>query len=274
MRGYVDTDWGQLHYRSSGAGVDAGGPVVAMYHESPRSSVAYEPVMAPLGEHVTAFAFDTPGFGLSDSAPAGAPMSEYGRILIQALDRLGVDRFVPVGMKTGSALVTEIATQLLGSGRIDRAILYALEEPDPVVSEHWAANWAPDLPVTADGSILTYLWNKNIGLYGTDSPRDLLACVADTISNLERYNSIYPTVFRAHMTTWVNNLALIDAGIDITVFEPPSGQMTPDDPIEFTHVPGTTVVKMPVSGQFPSRATNEFVSAVLDVVAKPLPANP
>jgi pimeloyl-ACP methyl ester carboxylesterase len=272
MRGYVDTDWGQLHYRSSGAGVGRGQPIVALYHESPRSSVVYEPILAPLAEHVTAFAFDTPGFGLSDSAPAGAPLSEYGRILIQALDRLGVDSFIPVGMKTGSALVTEITTQLLCTGRVDRAVLYALEKPDPVTSEHWAASWAPDLAVTADGSILTYLWNKNIGLYGTDSPRDLLACVADTISNLERYNSIYPTVFRAHGTTWENNLALIEAGIDITVIEPPSAQMTPEDPIVFTHVPGTTVVRMPVSGQFPSRCPEEFVAAILTVTRKTLPA--
>jgi pimeloyl-ACP methyl ester carboxylesterase len=271
MRGYVDTDWGQLHYRMSGPAIATGGPVVALYHESPRSSVVYEPIMDTLGEHVTVLAFDTPGFGQSDSAPAAAPLTEYGRILIQALDNLGVNRFVPVGMKTGSALVTEIATQLLGTGRIDRAVLYAMQEPDPVASEYWAQNWAPDLPVTADGSILNYLWNKNIGLYGTDNPRALLGCVADTISNLERYNSIYPTVFRAHMDTWQHNLDLIAAGIDITVIEPPSGQMTPDHLIEFTHLPGTTVVQMPVSGQFPTRAPKEFVGAVLEVVAKHLP---
>lgn len=273
MRGYVDTDWGQIHYRMSGPGPRAGGPVVAMYHESPRSSVAYEPIMATLGESVTAIAFDTPGFGPSDSAPEGAPMSEYGRILIQALDGLGVDRFVPVGMKTGSALVSEIVTQLLGTGRVDRAVLYALEEPDPVAAEHWAANWAPELPVTADGEILSYLWKKNVGLYGTDSPRALLACVADTISNLERYNSIYPTVFRAQVNTWQQNNALVAAGIDITVIEPPSGQMTPDDLLEFTHLAGTSVVKMPVSGQFPLRSPNEFVAAILAVVDKPLPVS-
>jgi pimeloyl-ACP methyl ester carboxylesterase len=267
VRGYIGTDWGQLHYRHSGPDPREGGAVVVLLHESPRSSLVYEPIMEALGEHVSAFAFDTPGFGMSDSAPEGAPVEEYGRIFVQALDALGIDRFVPVGMKTGGALVTEIATQLLGSGRIDRVVLYALSEPDAAESEYWAANWAPDLEVTADGSIFDYLWKKNVGLYGTDSPRDLSLCVAETVVNLERYNSIYPTIFRHHLETWQHNLDLIDAGVAVTVIEPPSAQMTPDAPIEFTRVPGTTVITMPVSGQFGSRAPKEFVEAILSVAA-------
>ncbi|SMH28281.1 Pimeloyl-ACP methyl ester carboxylesterase [Rathayibacter oskolensis] len=268
MRGYVDTDWGQLHYRRSGSG----GPAIVLLHESPRTSAVYEPVMEALGEHTTTLAFDTPGFGQSDSAPAGQPLAEYARILVQALDALGVGEFVPVGMKTGSSLATAIAVSLLGTGRVQRAVLYALEEPDEESTEFWAENWAPELPVTADGSVLQYLWEKNVGLYGTDDPRALLGCVADTLGNLERYNSIYPAVFRGRAKTWADNLALVEAGVELTVLRPPWARMTLDIPIEFTDMPGTRVVEMPVSGQFPRRAPREFTAAVLEAVGTRVPA--
>jgi pimeloyl-ACP methyl ester carboxylesterase len=268
VRGYVDTDWGQLHYRRSGSG----GPAIVLLHESPRTSAVYQPVLDALGAHATTIAFDTPGFGQSDSAPADQPLAEYARILVQGLDALGVGEFVPVGMKTGSSLATAIAIALLGTGRVRRAVLYALEEPEPEAMEHWAQNWAPELPVTADGAVLRYLWDKNVGLYGTDDPRALAGCVADTLGNLERYNSIYPAVFRGRAKTWADNLALVEAGVELTVLQPPWARMTLDVPIEFSRMPGTRVVEMPVSGQFPARAPREFTPAVLAAVGAPVPA--
>ncbi|RFA09907.1 hypothetical protein B7R54_12360 [Subtercola boreus] len=264
MRGYVDTDWGQLHYRTSGPAVADGGPVAVLFHESPRSSLVYEPIMAALGEYLTAFAFDTPGFGLSDSAPEGATIPEYARIFLQAIDALGIGGFTAVGMKTGSSLATSVVT-LAGKDRVPKAVLYALNPPDAEKSEYWAVNWAPDLPVTEDGSIFDYLWKKNVGLYGTDSPRDLSLCVAETVVNLERYNSIYPAVFRFGPTTFELNEKLVAAGVAITVIQPSAEQMTPNDPLEFFHLPGTTDVFMPVTGQFASRAPKEFLEAIVAV---------
>ncbi|RFA19272.1 alpha/beta fold hydrolase [Subtercola boreus] len=266
MRGYVDTDWGQLHYRSSGPAVSEGGPVAVLFHESPRSSLVYEPIMKPLGEHLTAFAFDTPGFGLSDSAPAGSGIPDYGRILLQAIDALGIGDFTAVGMKTGSTLATQVAT-LAGSGRVAAAVLYSLSLPDPEADEYWAENWAPDLTVTEDGSLFEYFWKKNVGLYGTDSPRDLSLCVAEAVVNLERYNSIYPAVFRYGSTVYELNQKLIADGVALTVIHAPSAQMTPDAPLEFFHMPGTRDVFMPVSGQFGSRSPKEFVDAIVAVAA-------
>lgn len=263
MRGYVDTEWGQLHYRHSGAEPGAGAPVVVLFHESPRTSAVYEPIMAALGETLSVYAFDTPGFGQSDSAPEGQPLAAYARIFVQAIDALGIDAFVPVGMKTGSSIVTAIATLLLGTGRVSSAVLYAQEKPDAADGEYWAQNWAPELPVTADGAILDYLWQKNIGLYDADDPKALLGCVADTISNLDRYNSIYPAVFRGRVQTWQHNVELIEAGVALTIIRPPWARMKLDIPIEFASLPGATEVTMPVSGQFPARAPEEFVAAVL-----------
>ncbi|MFI5717856.1 alpha/beta fold hydrolase [Nocardia sp. NPDC051750] len=264
MRGYVDTDWGQLHYRHSGPTAAAARDVVVLLHESPRSSIVYQPVLDRLGEKAAVYAFDTPGFGSSDSAPAGAVLADYARIFVQALDALGVESFVPVGMKTGSSLATAIAATVRGTGRVERMVLYGLSEPSTRDSEHWAQNWAPELEVTADGAIFGHLWRKNVGIYGIECPGQLAQCVAETVVNLDRYNSIYPAVFRGHQQTWDDNLALIADGVAVTVLEPTEAQMTPDVPIEFVHVPGTKVVKMPVNGQFAVRAPDAFVEAVLD----------
>jgi pimeloyl-ACP methyl ester carboxylesterase len=264
MRGYVSTDWGQLHYRASGPDPRDGGPVVVLFHESPRSSLVYEPIMAELGTHLTAFAFDTFGFGLSDSAPVGASVPEHGAMLLQAIDMLGIGTFTPVGMKTGATLASMIAT-LAGTVRVPKAVLYSFSEPDMVQAEYWAQNWAPALEFEADGGLFAWLWKKNVGIYGADSPRDLAFAVAETVVNIDRYNSIYPAVFRYARKTWEQNLALIEAGVQITVIEPSSAAMTPDHPLQLVRVPGTTVIKMPVTGQFASRAPRELVDAIVSV---------
>ncbi|MGW5381449.1 alpha/beta fold hydrolase [Nocardia sp. NPDC003963] len=265
MRGYIDTDWGQVHYRRSGP-PPAVAKAAVLLHESPRSSLVYEPIMDALGARIPVFALDTPGFGLSDSAPADATIADYGRILVQAVDALGIDGFVPVGMKTGGFLATEIARRLQGTGRVRSAVLYALERPDAETCEYWAANWAPDLEVTPDGAIFRQLWQKNVGIYGTGSPRELSLCVAEAVANIGRYNSIYPAVFRHMPQSWLDTHALVDAGVEITFLEPPSGRMTPDIPVVFTRIPGTRVIEMPVSGQFPARAPRQFVDAVSSAV--------
>jgi haloalkane dehalogenase len=266
MRGYVDTNWGQVHYRAGGPAPRDAARVVAMYHESPRTSAVYEPVLESFPEDVAVLAFDTPGFGQSDDAPLDRPLGDYATVLLQALDGLGVGRFLPVGMKTGSALVTAMAVEA-GRERVPGAVLYAQEEPDDDAFEHWANDWAPPIAFPADGSTLAKLYAKNVGLYGTDNPRVLYEAVADTIANADRYASVYPAVFRGHRRTWEDMHALVAAGVHLTVLEPPTAQFTPEDPIVFGVVPGTRVVPMPTTGQFPALATDAFVEAVVSAMA-------
>lgn len=265
MRGYVDTDWGQVHFRAGGPTPADAERVVAMYHESPRTSAVYAPVLEAFPDDVAVLTFDTPGFGQSDDAPAGRPLEDYATVLLQALDGLGVGRFLPVGMKTGSALVTAMAVAA-GHDRVPGAVLYAQEEPDDDAFEQWATDWAPPIAFPADGSTLAKLYAKNVGLYGTDNPRVLYEAVADTIANADRYASVYPAVFRGHRRTWEQMHALVEAGVHLTVLEPPTAQFTADDPIVFGTVPGTHVVPMPTTGQFPALATDAFVAAVVEAL--------
>ena len=68
MRGYVNSDTGQVHYRRSG---DAGSALM-LFHESPLNSAIYEPSLPLLGRSLCAVAFDTPGYGLSGSPTSSA----------------------------------------------------------------------------------------------------------------------------------------------------------------------------------------------------------
>ena len=54
----------QLHYRVAGDG-----PPVVMLHPSPMSSAALLPMATALAAHFRVYAFDTPGYGLSDPLP-------------------------------------------------------------------------------------------------------------------------------------------------------------------------------------------------------------
>jgi pimeloyl-ACP methyl ester carboxylesterase len=270
MRGYVTTDWGQLHYRAAGPDPRDGGPVAVFFHESPRSSLVYEPALAELGESLSVIAFDTPGFGQSDSAPTDATIPDYGRIFLQAIDALNIDKFTVVGMKTGGMMATQVATEA-GIDRVSRAVLYIFNRPEPGESEHMLRTWAPDLEIEETGEIFARLWSKNVGIYGTDSPADIALTVAETVVNIDRYNSAYPAYFRYWDTAYDLNQTLLEAGVAITMLQPPSAAHDKDHPIVHVPVPGVTIVQMPVTGQFASRARAEFIDVVLTAALSSIP---
>jgi pimeloyl-ACP methyl ester carboxylesterase len=262
VRGYVDSDWGQIHYRAEGQS----GPWVLLFHESPRSSLVFSEVLPLLGTRTRAIAFDTPGYGQSDPPPSYSELPAYVAQLRRGLDQLGVDHFVPIGMKTGSSIATELMMQC-DPTRYDRAILYGPPEaPVDGVAEHWAQNWAPPIEPKPDGSHLMKLWTKNVGLYDTESPRDLSLAVAEALVNMDNYASIYPSVFRYGPTTWDNLHTLRDRGVRLRFFQPAWAQMTPDDKLEFGEIDGVDVVKFDISGHFSTRDPHRFVREVFDFI--------
>lgn len=265
MKGYVSTSWGQLHYRAAGPKHHPEQLALVMLHESPRSSMVYAPVLEELGRTLPVYAFDTPGFGMSDSAPEDASIADYAGIFLEAIDNLGIDRFVILGMKTGSYLGAHIM-EAAGPERVIAAVLYAMAGPDPERQERYARTWAPDLTIPADGSLFSRLWAKNVGIYGTESPRDLSMCVAEAVVNIDRYNSIYPATFRSHDRTWqlIEEYSKI---IPVTILVPDGAQMTPDEPIDLTPIPGTREVLMPAKGQFASQCPGPFTAAIREAIS-------
>src|SRR5215470_1843015 len=118
MRGYAATRWGQVHYRHEGER----GPAIVCLHEAPLSSAIYEPALPLLGRSFRAWALDTPGHGFSDPPPRPPSIEEYGAVLLEAVDALGIDRFVLAGCHTGVDIGLEVTRQA-GAGRVTHAVL-------------------------------------------------------------------------------------------------------------------------------------------------------
>jgi pimeloyl-ACP methyl ester carboxylesterase len=68
-KGFIDVDGKTMHYVQRGSG-----PALLLLHAAPCSARVMEPLQAAWGTHFSTFAFDLPGFGLSD-APAGDPIN-------------------------------------------------------------------------------------------------------------------------------------------------------------------------------------------------------
>ena len=66
-RGYLDFDDGQLHYREArpAAGAPPRTPIVCL-HQTPTSSLEFEPLMREFATDRVVVALDTPGYGGSD----------------------------------------------------------------------------------------------------------------------------------------------------------------------------------------------------------------
>ncbi len=118
-RGYVDGGWGQLHYRTLGAGPE---PPLLCLHATAYSGQTFEPLMPLLAGTRRVLAVDTPGYGQSDAPPALPTFAAYGAALAAALPALAgqgpVDLF---GYHTGAMLAVEMA--LCAPAQVRRLVL-------------------------------------------------------------------------------------------------------------------------------------------------------
>lgn len=153
-RGFIDVDGRDVHYRAAGSG-----PVLVALHESPRSSLSLLPVVTGLSHRFRVVAFDTPGYGLSDPLPIGAPcLDDYAAALLRTLDRIGADRIVLFGAHTGAAIAAAAAS--MAPHRVAALILDGL--PAFTISERddFIANYLVPFEPCWTGSHLTALWSR------------------------------------------------------------------------------------------------------------------
>lgn len=106
-KGYVDCDFGQLHYRIAG---DSDKPTVVLIHQCPSSSVMYEPLMLRLADHYQLIAPDLPGFGQTDPLPVHGSIALYADAFLQALSALNISRCFLFGHHTGAAVAVQMAS--------------------------------------------------------------------------------------------------------------------------------------------------------------------
>lgn len=259
MRGYVGPEGAQIHFRRAGDE----GPAVLLFHESPQSSNVYEPALAHLGARAQAWAFDTPGYGLSDPPPGPLEITGYAERLLAAVDELGIGSFAVVGQHTGASIALEVA-RAAGPDRATHAVLSGLALFDEETRRRYLDAWAPDLPIRSDGQHLADLWERYLGLW--EEPVALVnLAVANIASVFERYNWAYNAAFRhdpaAALTEVACPVLLLTAGRDLLV---------DGDELAMALRPDAVRVRCTdTTGQLPWRLPEEWSRIVLDFVSGP-----
>jgi pimeloyl-ACP methyl ester carboxylesterase len=104
---YVDTPFGQLHYRQQGDG-----PAIVLLHWAPASGRQYEPVMPLLaGAGFAPLAFDLPGYGRSYKAGRGFAVEHMAEAILTGLSALGHKRFHLLGGHLSASVAAQMAVQ-------------------------------------------------------------------------------------------------------------------------------------------------------------------
>ncbi|MFG1777861.1 alpha/beta fold hydrolase [Micromonospora sp. NPDC049051] len=257
MRGYVGPAGGQIHYRTSGDR----GPTVALFHESPQASNVFEPAMGALGRSLRAFAFDTPGYGQSDPPVGPLEIPGYARLLLDAIDALGIEEFAVAGQHTGASLALAVA-EIAEPGRVTHAILSGLVL-DRAEREELGASWAPDKPIDPAGGHLSDLWARYLEIW--EQPPELVnLAVANIASVFERYNWAYRAAFRYDPTD-----ALRDVPCPVLLLTAERDMLAHCDAIALAVRPDAKAVRLTdTTGQLPWRVPEEFAAVVSSFVTE------
>lgn len=195
--GYVDARWGQVHYRTSGTS----GPWVALFHESPLSSDAFDRVLPLLGASCRVVAFDTPGYGASDPPPSNIyEIPDYAEVLAEAMTALGMHRPVLGGVHTGSSIAIEAARHAPGGAA--GLVLSGLCLFSPEERADRLATWMPAVPQDVDGAQFRWGVQRYRSIYGDDVPVWVLnRAVLDVVRVADRYDWAYRGAFRHDPST-------------------------------------------------------------------------
>jgi pimeloyl-ACP methyl ester carboxylesterase len=153
-RRYLDFDFGQLAVSAAGP---ADGPPLILLPQLPGDvslDAGFMLELAKRGRRV--IALDLPGNGDSDDWPAAPSIVGYAGVLVQALDKLGLDKVDLLGHQGGASVATEFT--LNNRPRVNNLLLFApLAMPDDVRLA-LAPHYAPPIEPKADGSHLISLW--------------------------------------------------------------------------------------------------------------------
>lgn len=129
-RGYVDSRYGQLHYRIAQGAPGAQGLPLLCLHQTPSNGRDWLPVMEPLAQGRTVIAVDTPGYGMSDAPPEPARIEDFGEVMASLMDDLAAQgtiapgAFDVMGFHTGSLVATELARSL--PERVRRVVVFGV----------------------------------------------------------------------------------------------------------------------------------------------------
>jgi pimeloyl-ACP methyl ester carboxylesterase len=260
MRGYVNTSDGQIHYRSAGTT----GPALVMIPESPLSTAIFEEILPELGKSLRVWAFDTPGYGMSDPPSEPITIPEYARRILAAIDGLSIREFAIAGAHAAASIATEVACQA-GPQRVTHAILTGVS----VITEEeraafWKKGWTlRDVEPDANGAYLKAVWDFYRAWWGPQtSPRLMHIAVMHVVNNYERYKLILDA-----SVPYRPDAALQQLQCPVLVYSGRRDVLSHTDQRVAALVANATVGQGPdVAGQLWGRAPQEYVRAIVDFV--------
>ena len=107
VRRFVDVGGRRVHGRIMGSG-----PPALFIHSSPANSSYVIADMATVAHSYTCYAFDTPGFGLSDALPAETlEVADLADAMAETLAAIGMPPCPVFGCHTGGTIALELATR-------------------------------------------------------------------------------------------------------------------------------------------------------------------
>lgn len=150
-RDFISVGSRHVHYLRSGSG-----PVVILFHDSPRSSELNRPLINALADQFDVIAFDTPGFGLSDPMPGDTlTVPELADAWSETFSVLGIERALVYGTHGSAKVACELS--LRHPEQIAAVVLDGITIPIGA-----SGSPPPDLiapfKISEDGSHLTSLW--------------------------------------------------------------------------------------------------------------------
>ncbi len=194
-KAYIDLTEGQLHYRFA----DGPGELpIVFFHQTASSSAMYEKIMSNLLGKFRMIAPDTPAFGQS-YFPVEAPTTRYYvDTLLDALGKLGINRFHVFGHHTGAAIGCEMAAvapdRVASRSRVGPVVL------TPEERRQWLEMAIDPMLIKADGTQYMKIWYRvtHLDPRPDDNPPSLemahRECL-DTLRAGERWHEAYVAVF-------------------------------------------------------------------------------
>lgn len=260
--GYVDAEWGQVHYRRNGGS----GPWIVLLHESPLSSAVYQRVLPLLGRSSRAVAFDTPGYGASDPPPRdGLEIPAYADVLTRAMVELGIRRPLLAGVHTGASLAIEVAHRLPGGA--SGLALSGLALFTDAERAEYLASWTPDIPFDTEGSAFAWAVERYRRIWPDLTTEMLHVAVVELLRAGQHYAWAYRAAFRHDpsepLRTAEAPVLLLDAEFDLLADKDAvARQLRPDAEL---------VVLKGIHGQPHLRAAERYAGELLTFADRILP---
>lgn len=260
-RSFVDTEAGQMHYRTVGNGPTT----VLLLHQALRSSLEFKRIVPLLDDSATIVCADLMGYGDSDLPRQQLDVPGHATCVHQLVQALELQPVCLLGHHTGANVALELAAscpedvdRLILSGP---AIVKDEEERSHLVSKMSAIQY-PD--PAADGSHLQQIWEEGLtSSFGVPRiPRSEPELLSDFF--LEQIKA-GPRRREAHIAAFSHDalscLAAARAPVLLIVGDRDMWACyRPDEVLKMK--PDTQVITLPTAGEAPRLMPEEFARAI------------